>query len=79
LASSARYPNQAFRVGERAWGLQFHVEADEPAVAAYVDAFAPETHHAEHGAAGILAAAPAAIAALAPVRTAVLGGFASLL
>ena len=26
LASSTRYPNQAFRVGERAWGLQFHVE-----------------------------------------------------
>jgi GMP synthase (glutamine-hydrolysing) len=26
LASSTRYPNQAFRVGEHAWGLQFHVE-----------------------------------------------------
>jgi GMP synthase (glutamine-hydrolysing) len=28
LASSASYPHQAFRVGERAWGLQFHVECD---------------------------------------------------
>lgn len=27
LMSSTTYPNQAFRVGERAWGLQFHVEA----------------------------------------------------
>jgi GMP synthase-like glutamine amidotransferase len=27
LASSPRYPHQAFRVGDRAWGLQFHVEA----------------------------------------------------
>jgi GMP synthase-like glutamine amidotransferase len=27
LASSDRYPIQAFRVGEVAWGLQFHVEA----------------------------------------------------
>lgn len=27
LAGSTRYPHQAFRVGERAWGLQFHVEA----------------------------------------------------
>ena len=27
LASSERYPIQAFRVGEVAWGLQFHVEA----------------------------------------------------
>ena len=26
LASSTRYPNQAFRVGDRAWGLQFHIE-----------------------------------------------------
>ena len=26
LASSSRYPNQAFRVGTRAWGLQFHIE-----------------------------------------------------
>lgn len=27
LGSSERYPVQAFRVGEVAWGLQFHVEA----------------------------------------------------
>ena len=27
LASSTRYPHQMFRVGERAWGMQFHVEA----------------------------------------------------
>jgi GMP synthase (glutamine-hydrolysing) len=27
LASSALYPIQAFRVGEVAWGLQFHIEA----------------------------------------------------
>jgi len=26
LASSSRYPHQAFRVGTRAWGLQFHIE-----------------------------------------------------
>src|SRR3954447_21877794 len=34
LAASSRYPEQAFRVGERAYGLQFHVEIDEPAAAA---------------------------------------------
>ncbi len=28
LASSKLYPNQAFRVGGRAWGLQFHLEVD---------------------------------------------------
>jgi GMP synthase-like glutamine amidotransferase len=26
LASSPRYAHQAFRVGDRAWGLQFHIE-----------------------------------------------------
>ncbi|MGZ6793045.1 MAG: type 1 glutamine amidotransferase [Mycobacteriales bacterium] len=27
LMSGTTYPHQAFRVGERAWGIQFHVEA----------------------------------------------------
>ena len=26
LMSSPRYPHQAFRVGDRAWGIQFHIE-----------------------------------------------------
>jgi GMP synthase-like glutamine amidotransferase len=28
LAATRAYPNQAFRAGARAWGLQFHVELD---------------------------------------------------
>lgn len=28
LAASTRYPHQAFRIGDLAWGLQFHIEAD---------------------------------------------------
>lgn len=32
LASSTRYDNQVFRVGERAWGLQPHIEVDEEMV-----------------------------------------------
>lgn len=32
LASSGRYPHQAFRLGPRAWGLQFHIEVDAAAV-----------------------------------------------
>ena len=28
LAASTRYPLQAFRIGDRAWGLQFHIECD---------------------------------------------------
>jgi GMP synthase-like glutamine amidotransferase len=34
LASSDRYPQQAFRIGARAYGLQFHVEVDEAAARA---------------------------------------------
>ena len=37
LASTPAYANQAFRVGRRAYGLQFHVEID----AALLDGFAP--------------------------------------
>jgi GMP synthase (glutamine-hydrolysing) len=32
LASTATCPNQAFRFGDRAYGLQFHLEADEPLI-----------------------------------------------
>ncbi len=28
LAASSRYPHQAFRIGDRAWGTQFHIECD---------------------------------------------------
>ena len=38
LASSTRYPHQAFRLGARAWGLQFHVEADEEMVRGWAEA-----------------------------------------
>jgi GMP synthase (glutamine-hydrolysing) len=33
LASSPAYPNQAFRFGRRAYGVQFHVEVSEPMAA----------------------------------------------
>jgi GMP synthase-like glutamine amidotransferase len=38
LMSSARYPHQAFRVGESAWGIQFHVETPPEMVARWVEA-----------------------------------------
>lgn len=51
LASSARYATQAFRVGEVAWGLQFHVEATAGMVAEWAridaDALAEEGRTAE--------------------------------
>jgi hypothetical protein len=33
LAASTRYPHQAFRLGDRAWGLQFHIECDAAMIA----------------------------------------------
>ena len=51
LASSARYATQAFRVGEVAWGLQFHVEATAGMVADWArgdaDALAGEGRDAD--------------------------------
>lgn len=35
LAASTRYPHQAFRLGDRAWGLQFHIEPDPAMVAGW--------------------------------------------
>ena len=35
LAATRRYPHQAFRVGTRAYGLQFHVEVDHALAAAW--------------------------------------------
>jgi GMP synthase (glutamine-hydrolysing) len=37
LASSSRYGNQAFRIGETAWGLQFHIETTPEIVRAWAD------------------------------------------
>ncbi|RKN50919.1 type 1 glutamine amidotransferase [Micromonospora endolithica] len=33
LAASTRHPHQAFRLGDRAWGLQFHIECDTAMIA----------------------------------------------
>jgi GMP synthase-like glutamine amidotransferase len=35
LAASTRYPHQAFRMGDRAWGLQFHIECDTDMIASW--------------------------------------------
>jgi GMP synthase-like glutamine amidotransferase len=46
LASSPAYPHQAFRVGERAWGLQFHPEATPSMVARWAAEDAAEVRAA---------------------------------
>ncbi len=78
LAADARYRQQAFRVGERAWGLQFHLEVDEAAVAAFARGFPEDLATAGTTAAALTEATPDALAALAPARTVVLDRFAAL-
>lgn len=78
LARSARYMNQGFRLGPSAWGLQFHLEVDAIAVAAFLDAFGSEAA-AQGSAPDVIAAqSTEALRQLAPMRDEVLGRFATL-
>ena len=43
LAATPRYPNQAFRVGERVYGLQFHVEVDRSLAQSWAPLFPART------------------------------------
>ena len=78
LASSPSYAEQAFRAGPRAWGLQFHVEVDAAAVAAFADAFPTDLVAADTDAAALEAATVPALAALAEPRRLLLDRFAAL-
>jgi GMP synthase-like glutamine amidotransferase len=78
LAGNDRYANQAFRLGNAAWGLQFHLEVTQPAVEGFIDAFADEADAAAGGANSIRSAAERALAELAPTRNALCSRFAAL-
>lgn len=78
LASSRRYPSQAFRVGSAAWGLQFHLEVTRAAVKAFLDAFPGDAAAARGGAEAILEQTGPALTELEPVRARILERFAGL-
>jgi GMP synthase-like glutamine amidotransferase len=78
LISSDAYPNQAFRIGDMAWGVQFHLEVTAPAVAGFVDAFPEEAAGDPGGAEAIVAATPDALAGLGASRDLVCRRFADL-
>jgi GMP synthase-like glutamine amidotransferase len=78
LAVSSRYRSQAFRSGARAWGLQFHFETDQRAVAAFVSSFGAEALRAGTTPEAIEAGTDAAVARLAPWRDLVFSRFAQL-
>jgi GMP synthase-like glutamine amidotransferase len=78
LASNARYTSQAFRIGPRAWGFQFHLEVDQDAVAAFVDAFGAELAEAGTTPDALLGVTPTELAGLEVHRRPVLDRFAAL-
>lgn len=73
LAASEQYQNQAFRVGDVAWGLQFHVEVDASAVRRFAEAFPEEACLAPD----LLDVTDARLDALAPWRDRILHHFAT--
>jgi len=78
LACSSLYEGQAFRIGARAWGLQFHLEVDEVAVAAFLDAFGEDAVRAGTTPESIDEDTNGALRALRPQRAPVLARFAEL-
>jgi GMP synthase-like glutamine amidotransferase len=78
LASSQQYVNQAFRLGQSAWGLQFHLEVDAEAVAAFTGHFGDDAARAGVPLETIEGPARAALSRLAPVGRQVLDRFAAI-
>ena len=78
LISGTTYPNQAFRIGDVAWGVQFHLEVTAEAVEGFLQRVRSGCSGcARRGRRG-RAATPAALAALAPARDLVCTRFAGL-
>ena len=78
LASSRSYENQAFRIGRRAWGFQFHVEVDAHAVEQFVSAFGDEARTAGTTPEAIRSESVRALARLGPNRELIVDRFAVL-
>jgi GMP synthase-like glutamine amidotransferase len=78
LAKSERYPNQGFRLGDCAWGLQFHLEVDEDAVRAFMGGFDGDACTRGVSRELVEAETPGALSKLAPIRTLIFDRFAEL-
>ncbi|WP_433794070.1 type 1 glutamine amidotransferase [Actinoplanes sp. CA-252034] len=62
LAASSRYPHQAFRIGDRAWGLQFHIECDADMIADWARSDSAGLAELGYDADAVVAATSAALA-----------------
>lgn len=77
LARSALTPHQAFRHGDNAWGLLFHLELERPQLDSWLTAFADEMRDAGVAPEAITADADQRLAAAAAVGTRVFDAFAA--
>jgi GMP synthase-like glutamine amidotransferase len=78
LASNDQYVHQAFRIGPRAWGFQFHLEVDEVAVAAFAGSFGADLAAVGTSPGDLMDSTPAELARLEVHRRPVLDRFAAL-
>lgn len=78
LARNERYPNQAFRVGESAWGLQFHLEVTPEAVDQLLRSFPTDAAQAPGGPDAVRSSTRAALAILTTWRDLAFDRFAAM-
>jgi GMP synthase-like glutamine amidotransferase len=78
LFGNSNYPNQGFRLGPTAWGMQFHLEVTVAAVEGFLTAFGADAEQADGGPDETRAATPSALASLAEARGLVFERFAGL-
>jgi len=76
LAASPRCVNQAYRLGARAWGVQFHIECDTAMIGEWVAGSAPELAGLGYEPAGLVAACDAVMDDLAEIWAPFAGRFA---
>jgi GMP synthase-like glutamine amidotransferase len=62
LAASTRYPHQAFRLGDRAWGVQFHIECDVEMITRWAESDAGTLAELGYDADAVVAATAGALA-----------------
>ncbi|HVB90828.1 MAG TPA: type 1 glutamine amidotransferase [Acidimicrobiales bacterium] len=79
LMSNDRYPHQAFRVGETAWGVQCHLEVTAEAVEGFLAAFTDQAATVAGGPDAIRRDMPAALDALQWSRDLIFDRFAELI
>lgn len=80
LASSERFAHQAFRIGDTAWGLQFHLEITEPMIRDWVKIAEEKSKNPspDWNACEVLTQTPCYLPDLEPLARKVFGEFADL-